>query len=116
MISLARVVPALVSLLYQRGFTWFFPVVGALLFITLGYCAWRGERWAYYFLLFLNIIGCILTFLVIFSPPDAASLVLMVFMLGSAIFGGILLSISEDTHTFMSAQRRRFASETRDYE
>jgi hypothetical protein len=116
LICLSRAVPALVILVSHGGFTWFFPVVGALLFITFGYCAWRGERWAYYLLMFLNIIGCMLSFLVIVSPPDAASLVLTIFLLAAGVGGGLLLSLSEDTHTFMTTQRRRLASETRNYE
>jgi uncharacterized membrane protein len=116
LICLSRAVPALVILLYQGGFSWFFPVVGALLFITLSYCAWRGERWAYYLLMFLNIIGCILSLLVIVSPPKGASLALTIFLLAAAICGALLLSLSEDTQTFMGAQRRRFASDPRDYE
>lgn len=116
LICLSRAVPALVILLYHGGFTWFFPVVGSLLFITFSYCAWRGERWAYYLLMFLNLIGCILSFLVFVSPPDAASLVLTIFLLAAGVGGGLLLSLSEDTHTFMAAQRKRFASEARDYE
>jgi hypothetical protein len=115
-IILSRLIPAFVSLLHQDGFSWFFPIVGALLFLTLGYCAWRGERWAYYFLMFLNIIDCILAFLVIFSPPELASFILTVLMFGLAIFGGVWLSISESTHTFMDAQRRLFISETRSYQ
>lgn len=116
LICLSRAVPALVMLLYYGGFIWFFPVVGALLFITLGYCAWRGERWAYYLLIFLNIIGCILSLLVMVSPPDTASLVLTVFTLATAVCGGLALSLSEETHTFMASQRRRFASERLNYD
>lgn len=38
------------------------------------------------------------------------------FLLAAGVGGGLLLSLSEDTHTFMGAQHRRFASEARDDE
>ena len=105
---------ALALICYRQNFAWFFPVVEALLFITIGYTAWRGERWAYYFLMFLNIIGCAVTIFAILAAPNAATLLVTICLLASAACGGVLLSISEATHRFMSAQRNRFAAEAGD--
>ena len=112
MICLSRAVPALVIFLNQGGLTWFFPAVGAFLFMTVGYCAWRGERWAYYSLMFMNIVRCILSILVVVSLLDEATRLLTVFLLSASIGGGLLLLLSEGTHRFMGAQRKRFASES----
>lgn len=80
--------------------------------MTVGYSASRGEQWAYYSLMFMNIVGCILSILVVVSLPDEATRLLTVFLLSEGIGGGLLLLLSEGTHRFMAAQRKRFALES----
>ena len=94
---------ALALICYRQNFAWFFPVVEALLFITIGYTAWRGERWAYYFLMFLNIIGCAVTIFAILAAPNAATLFVTICLLASAVCGGVLLSIQAAEGTTVKA-------------
>jgi len=78
----------MVNLPYPEGLRWYLPVAGALRFLNLSDCAWRDERWAYYSLMFLNIIGCLTPLLLISSPRDPSFLELTIILLGASIGRG----------------------------
>ena len=101
---------------FMMDLPWFFPTVGTAIFVNLAYCAWRGERWAYYLLMFLCIVGLVLSVIVLLlltaSGPGALFLGILE-MLGVTI-GACMIALHPSSNKFMEQQRIRFSSTPND--
>lgn len=89
---------------------WFFPAVGAAIFSNLAYCAWRGERWAYYLLLFLCAIGILSSMVLFVAAKDSAPLFPVIVEAIGMMIGGCLLVLHPSSKEFLEQQRGRFKS------
>lgn len=88
------------------GGKWFFLAASAGLYLTLGYCIWRGERWAFIALCLLVLAGVLLDGVVIvrMSSEGFAGLVIVAVNVSKIIGLGIFVG-SISIRRFMAAQR-----------
>lgn len=104
--------PRLVSVVwaFSKQHSWYYPLIGLGLILNLGYCVWRGERWAYYLLIFL----CALILLIDGIQLLAVSnMVNFVFMLASplcVVLGMVMLMVHPNIPDFLNRQRERFSA------
>ena len=109
LICLPNCADAIYSL--SSGGPWIFPAIGAGLAVNLAYCAWRGELWAYYLLLFLNCIGLALTAVVFLAVSGIVSIIVLVSSFFASCLGMGMIVIPDGSKKFMSDQRLRFRSQ-----
>jgi hypothetical protein len=95
---------------FMMDLPWFFPIVGTALLVNLAYCAWRGERWAYYLLMFMCIIGLILSVVLLLAARSPGALLLGILEILGVTTGTFLIALHPGSIEFMEQQRIRFCS------
>ena len=95
---------------FMMDLPWFFPAVGTALFVNLAYCAWRGERWAYYLLMFLCIIGLPLSLVLMIAADGPVMVSLGILEILGVTIGACLIALHPGSIEFMDQQRIRFSS------
>lgn len=95
---------------FMMDLPWFFPVVGAALFVNLAYCAWRGERWAYYLLMFLCVVGLVLSVVFLLAASGPSAVLLGIFEMLGVTIGACLIALHPGSMEFMEQQRIHFSS------
>jgi hypothetical protein len=86
----------------------FYQAFGAGLALKLAYCAWRGERWAYYLLSFLTTLGLLISGLLLVAVHNATELILLVLALIATLAELLLFVVHPGVKDFMEVQRMRF--------
>ena len=95
---------------FMMGLPWFFPTVGTALFVNLAYCAWRGERWAYYLLMVLSIVGLVLSVVLLIAADGPGMVSLGILEILGVTIGACLIALHPGSIEFMDQQRIRFSS------
>lgn len=108
LICISRCVDVLRAFLTDQS--WFFPAIGAGIILNLAYCAWRGERWAYYLLIFLSVICLILSAVLLVAASSLGELIFPVILLIAILTGIVLLVAHPGVREFMDDQRMRFGA------
>lgn len=94
---------------FTTGLPWFILAAGAAFVLNVAYCAWRGERWAYYLLMFLCILNLVLAGVFLPTVHSTAELLLRVLEIISVALGGGLIGIHPRAQEFMQEQSVRFS-------
>jgi|GEM_PF-6150749 len=106
LICFPRVVSAFST--FASGLPWLMSAAGAALFLNLAYCAWRGERWAYYLLMFLCILGLALSAVLLPTAKTTAELVFRILEILGVALGAGLTGLHPRSKEFMHQQSIRF--------
>ncbi len=97
---------------FMMNLPWFLPALGTAIFANLAYCAWRGERWAYYLLMFLCIVGLVLSMVLLIAAEGIGMVSLGILQILGVTIGACLIALHPDSLEFMDQQRMRFSSES----
>lgn len=95
---------------FMMDLPWFFPAVGTAILANLAYCAWRGERWAYYLLMFFCIVGLALSVVLLIAADGIGVVSLGILQILGVMIGACLIALHPSSQDYMDQQRIRFSS------
>lgn len=98
-----------VILAFSNQQSYYYPVIGLGLVLNLAYCAWRGERWAYYLLIFLSTLLILIDGILLLVVPDMVGFVFMLVLLLFVVLGIVMLMVHPKIREFLNEQRKRFS-------
>ncbi len=103
--------PRLVSVIlaFSKQYSWYYPVIGLGLIVNLAYCAWRGERWAYYLLIFFSALILLIDGIQLLAVSNVISFVFMLVSPLCLVLGILMLMVHPKIREFLNQQRKRFS-------
>jgi hypothetical protein len=103
--------PQLVSVIlaFSKQYSWYYPVIGLGLILNLAYCAWRGERWAYYLLILLSALLLLIDGIQLLAVSNMVSFVFMLLSPLCVMLGILVLMVNPKISEFLNQQRKRFS-------
>jgi len=103
-------IPRLAEFLFAlcTGNPWFYAAVGAAIAINLTYCAWRGERWAYYLLFGLSLISLLTSGFLLLAAPSLMVILLLLLPPSLVLAGLLLLALHPGVREFLDNQILKF--------